>query len=222
MRGFLASVSLLICLAFAAAWLISHDRGGARVWRRTGGTEQWVMSTAGRVVIDVEQDRSGRNRVDRPWKYERMDYPFDPPHEKRWFNRLGFGYTHRQIVELTLDGPSKQHPLTQTRLWFPYWAPTGLFAVAPLLYLRSAVRHHVYRRRASRGHCAHCGYDLRSSPDRCPECGRSSGRSATAAGRWTNSAPSATITPSSNQGIACPPRSSNRSPCASETPTTSP
>jgi hypothetical protein len=47
--------------------------------------------------------------------------------------------------------------------------PTALFAVAPLAWSAAFVGR---RRRKRRGRlCAKCGYDLRASPDRCPECG---------------------------------------------------
>jgi hypothetical protein len=49
----------------------------------------------------------------------------------------------------------------------------GLTA-APILHQRRAVR------RLARGLCLACGYDVRASPDRCPECGRTT--LATAAG----------------------------------------
>ena len=47
------------------------------------------------------------------------------------------------------------------------WLIPGLL-VLPLVALRRAWIHTLRRRR---GHCLHCGYDLRQSPERCPECG---------------------------------------------------
>src|SRR3954468_5045323 len=50
----------------------------------------------------------------------------------------------------------------------PYWVPACLLVITPAGLL---VRHIRQRRRSRRGLCVKCGYDLRASPDRCPECG---------------------------------------------------
>jgi hypothetical protein len=60
----------------------------------------------------------------------------------------------------------------------PYWLLT-LICSLPLMLLLAKRLHH--RHRVHRGLCTNCGYDLRASPDRCPECGQSIRASALAA-----------------------------------------
>jgi len=50
----------------------------------------------------------------------------------------------------------------------PHWVFVTLFAIPPLLRFRAWRRQ---RRRAIAGTRAKCGYDLRATPERCPECG---------------------------------------------------
>jgi hypothetical protein len=74
----------------------------------------------------------------------------------RWWNRLRFFH------EQGSTGP----------LWhmvaFPHWFLLPFFAAMPLL---SVLRARTRRRRVREGLCVNCGYDLRASPERCPECG---------------------------------------------------
>lgn len=68
-------------------------------------------------------------------------------------------------------GAAVVRPIRQWAALLPAWSLAAVFAVLPLW---AAGRTHLRRRRGrlgSVGMCAHCGYDLRASPDRCPECG---------------------------------------------------
>ncbi|MGE5611012.1 MAG: hypothetical protein ACM359_17310, partial [Bacillota bacterium] len=55
-----------------------------------------------------------------------------------------------------------------TTVVIPFWFPCLLTAIPPALWLKQTRRKH---NRAKLGLCLHCGYDLRASQDRCPECG---------------------------------------------------
>src|SRR5688572_27071539 len=67
-----------------------------------------------------------------------------------------------------------RNPMAGTRstvILVPYWLAGCAFAVAPLAWaIRGPGRRARWRKR--RGLCPACGYDLRATPERCPECGK--------------------------------------------------
>ena len=58
-----------------------------------------------------------------------------------------------------------------TAVALPAWFLLLLTAIGPVLWLRRRLRT---GRQYPVGHCARCGYDLRATPTRCPECGSES------------------------------------------------
>jgi len=84
----------------------------------------------------------------------------------RIWNKLGFG--NRRRVGPATDGKTTWGREVELTYLFPAWLRALLFAVHPgcciVLRIRAA-------RRFGTGQCKACGYDLRATPGRCPECG---------------------------------------------------
>jgi hypothetical protein len=74
----------------------------------------------------------------------------------------GFVFEHRGV-----NLPPSLPPLN----WYitvPYWSIVIALAPLPIVWMRH--RWHAARAKQE-GKCSKCGYDLRASPERCPECG---------------------------------------------------
>jgi hypothetical protein len=53
-----------------------------------------------------------------------------------------------------------------------FWPCLGAVALLPTItFLNMGRRAYIKRRALRLTHCQQCGYDLRATPDRCPECG---------------------------------------------------
>jgi hypothetical protein len=73
-----------------------------------------------------------------------------------------FGY-QEDVFNLPKGGTARIH-----QWWFPYWMGMLIAAGVPGAY---AVKQRVASGRKAGTTCRLCGYDLRATPDRCPECG---------------------------------------------------
>jgi hypothetical protein len=67
-------------------------------------------------------------------------------------------------------GQTRRSHFSVSMVAVPLWLIALLAAVSPAVWkLRRRRRS---RHRLQAGCCSQCGYDLRATPDRCPECGR--------------------------------------------------
>ena len=86
-----------------------------------------------------------------------------------FMSRIGFGY---QMLTPTRDsGWVGTYRGRWRRGHVPYWAMIAAFLGAGVPAVRAWVTRRRRMRRVAAGCCPGCGYDLRATPDGCPECG---------------------------------------------------
>jgi hypothetical protein len=156
----LAGGSLLMCVACAAITVRSY-------WRLDCGEVDILNSrttfaaSRSRVRLEIMQRfPNSSSYVSIADSKTILPYNFHPRTQSDWGNRLGVDWSW-----LILSG-NFNPPRHFLSVLFPLWISVILMAISPAVWIwrRS-------RQIANDNLCTHCGYDLRATPGRCPECG---------------------------------------------------
>jgi hypothetical protein len=161
------AASLALCVATAVLWVRSYWRTDQSYWdrgpdlayglRSAKGWVTWRREVGPRRVLGVPTTRPGAD--------------FGAGLNELW-RRGAFGLRADES-ELTLwvDGTVNARGAKTLAVRVAYGWPMALTSVPALAYLAFRLRARTRCRRIADGLCPACGYDLRATPGRCPECG---------------------------------------------------
>ena len=162
-----SALSLLLCLATAVLWVRSYSVEESVVWEST-----WHFSGAGSCrgrilvgVFTVGDPRRPDSNSDPAYKADRPPSHYRPEDEDPTFTCLGFVYKNRQYEKDWLGVVHERSAAV------PYWFVVATSAILPVRWWWLGRGRWRRERRRKCGLCARCGYDLRASTGRCPECG---------------------------------------------------
>jgi len=127
-----------------------------------------IILASGDSIFDFRLERmptpaEGRYRTDGWFLKERLNRRY-PPGSMGPTSYMGFAFRH-QIYNAS-NG--------EVNCWLiraPWWFLSFLLLGVTGIWARTDLHASRARRRLRSGECVVCGYDLRASPDRCPECG---------------------------------------------------
>jgi hypothetical protein len=166
-------------VAEAWGWATVADYRGKPVARYV-----YFRSAQGGLGIEVHDYRNTRWATRSPLFHssdEAMQYPRIAARGKAVqelrFEAAGFAFCrshyHRQELWMEHDGVCyPADDAMRVTCIVPWWSITVAGLLIPGLAVRHLLCAGVWYRRGRRGACPACGYDLRATPARCPECGR--------------------------------------------------
>jgi hypothetical protein len=147
----LAALSLLLCAATVVLWVRSY-RIADYLSFKTDDRSIAVTSVAGQIAF---------MRTQSPYLLARDGFDFRSVPMQRYgrdpWGILGFGRYERHATLFDLYV-----------IDLPHWALDLVTLVLPSAWYH---RHWRHWKRMNERSCVRCGYDLRATPDRCPECG---------------------------------------------------
>lgn len=187
----LSALSLILCVGTAVLWVRSYRTTSAIVKTRHYASESG--SAGGHTTIESRRGEitwtwyewsqpgaySGQHQIpglrfmeseakprkDDLWLYC-WERSIDPHRVWRSYMLFGCGFHSEWYDDEISDG------LVVTTVYraasVPYWIVALIFAALTSLLLRRQWK----LRQVRMGCCPTCGYDLRATPERCPECGR--------------------------------------------------
>jgi hypothetical protein len=167
----IAVVSAVLFFAVAVDTLV-------QVWRIHHITYSWIDSKgdqrshcfefacgSGFFMVNFGDTTWGRVQPDRS---EREGWLFETLPAERWSSPGAYFHPGYWIQKLKFGPLSSGYVKNICNISVPFWIAAILCAVAPATWLRRRLRAQV---RDDTPRCPGCGYDLRATPERCPECG---------------------------------------------------
>ena len=180
------AVSLLLYLGTVGVWVRSYWVGESLVWStlaidRIRYHEDMVRCERGGVQFSCSRTAY----MFHPWvdddDFHRYldDVVQYPVYQNQWEGVIHVDYQRYAALgfemvpqSLSLNYGDTPYSISEKSLTLPLYFPCILFALLPAHYfLRVRRRRRIVSRR-EKGCCVFCGYDLRASAGRCPECGR--------------------------------------------------
>jgi len=158
-----SAISLLACIALTVFWLRSYSHCDVLIGQHSPRDRYEMTSEFGLLVFEHESPQQGQGQIQSGWQYFEKSLPRRALRAKGLF---GFELYQGQVRHYVL--------LPSSRFWgvtLPLWLFAALFGILPAVQWVRIHRALVARTRVSAGLCAACGYDLRASSGRCPECG---------------------------------------------------
>ena len=174
-----SALSLLLCAAVVVLWVRSY-RVADQFGRPHLPWSVTVRSTRGVLAVDAVQNpspdyRLWGHRTAAPWDWSGAAPANDPG------VRVNFAFAGTSLVITrggTISVPIASGGSTSVvsaTYWqrrcasVGYWVLVLVFGAPPIVHqLRTLIRD---RKKRRLGLCSRCGYDLRATPHRCPECG---------------------------------------------------
>ena len=176
------AVSLLLLSGVACLWARSYWRDDD-VFAARGTLSAVAISVRGHVILNLTVDPDGSEAAGvsvnemlgewdgvLQWDYSDEDKPYDAAwlYERPWQHPL-WNRSHHVWLGFHSEAATPPPRAGFDRyIYFPDWFLAALCGVLPA---RAWRRWRAERRTRMSGRCLCCGYDLRATPGRCPECG---------------------------------------------------
>jgi hypothetical protein len=155
--------SVVLCVGTCVVWVRSYSVKD--VFERIGVTEaETLTSSLGAIRIDIVTPDDTRRADDVDLGFAHVTSKpyslYNDPVFWKW-------QMHRRLWNFEVNAESWGGRAVR-ELTLPSWFVATLWPIRPMV---CTIREYRLYRPRRKGLCAGCGYDLRATPERCPECG---------------------------------------------------